>query len=90
MRLSVLLGVGVVLLLLLQVAHGYPNGAPDRPSICRTLKPGHVRTKAQAIPPLFSIEVNREEYNPGETLQGNNKKNNNNLYLIRVFRLVSN
>ncbi len=69
---EVMMGVGSLVLsvLLLQTVFSYPTGAPDRPSTCRNLRPGHIRTKAQAIPPLFTIEVSQEVYSPGETLQG--------------------
>jgi hypothetical protein len=61
-------GVLAAFTLLFCSVYGYPTGAPDRPSTCRTLKPGHTRTSPQVKPPPFHVEVSQDHYSPGETL----------------------
>jgi len=57
----------LTLLATVLVITGHPTGAPDRPSICASMKPGHVNTP-QKLPPPFTIEMSKDTYYPGDKI----------------------
>lgn len=47
----------------------FPDGAPDRADVCRSMTPQHANTKPQTKPAPFKVFTDRENFKAGDTLK---------------------